>query len=571
MSDLDDLLNSLTETPSTNQPAAQQDELDDVLNALNDMVEKKQTKTNKQEDNLDDLLDSLDDKPKPSAKADDLDDLLNDLDSKPKTQKADGLDELLGSLDEKPKESVKAPAPKKEAPKDDLDDLLNDLDAPAPKKEEPKKLAPKDDLDDLLDGLDDTPKQKAPTAVPAKQAPKDDLDDLLDGLNETPKPAAPAQPKKQAPKDDLDDLLDGLDEAPKPKQVTKSEPKKQAPKDDLDDLLDGLDEAPKPKQATPKPKPKDDLDDLLDGLDDAPVKAPAKQAPKDDLDDLLDGLENKPAAPKSRPKDDIDDLLDDIDTTVPRKPADAPMTAIIDENPNICAECGQPLGPRRITALGRNYHPEHFVCKKCKTPLGTNPFHNVDGCPYCPTCYVQRFAKICARCGKPITDQVVSALGKTYHKNCFVCKSCGKPFPTPSFYQKNNDPYCKECYEMECAVKCAGCGKPIIGSSLMALNKKYHPECFVCSVCHAPFPRGQFYNLNGKPVCAEHKGGSDGNICAKCKNNIAPGTSFITALGKKFHSEHFCCTFCVTPLTESSFKENNGNPYCFSCYDKLFG
>ncbi|EKE38300.1 LIM domain containing protein [Entamoeba nuttalli P19] len=443
MSDLDDLLNSLNDTPATNQQNTQQDELDDVLNALNDMVEKKDTNKQKKEDDLDDLLDSLDAKPKEETK--------------------------------------------------------------------PKKA---DDLDDLLNSLDDKPK---PTSSQSST-----------------------------------------------KVTTESTPKK----DDLDDLLDGLEDKPK---STPQPAPKkDDLDDLLDVNN--------KPAPKkDDLDDLLDGLEDKPkpaAKPKTAPKDDLDDLLDGIDSTAPKRQSNAPVpiTAVINEDPNICAECGQPLGPQRITALGRSYHPDHFVCKNCKKPLGTNPFHNVENSPYCKDCFIAKFAKMCARCGKPITTNCVSALGKTYHSECFVCTKCSKPFPTPSFFQKDGNPYCEECYKEECAAKCSNCGKPIIGPSLSALGKKYHPECFVCSVCKAPFPRGQFYNLDGKPVCAEHYSNhASTNICGRCGKPIAPGVSFISAMGQKFHPEHFVCSFCVNPLTESSFKENNGKPYCFTCYGKLFG
>ncbi|BFU18662.1 LIM domain containing protein [Entamoeba histolytica HM-1:IMSS-B] len=470
MSDLDDLLNSLNDTPATNQQNTQQDELDDVLNALNDMVEKKDTNKQKKEDDLDDLLDSLDAKPK----------------EEPKPKKADDLDDLLNSLDDKPK--------------------------PTSSQSSTKATTKKDDLDDLLDGLDDKPK---PTPQPAQK--KDDLDDLLDGLDDKPKPAA--------------------------KPVQK--------KDDLDDLLDGLEDKPKP------------------------TSQPAQK--KDDLDDLLDGLEDKPkpaAKPKAAPKDDLDDLLDGIDSTTPKRQSNAPVpiTAVINEDPNICAECGQPLGPQRITALGRSYHPDHFVCKNCKKPLGTNPFHNVENSPYCKDCFIAKFAKICARCGKPITTNCVSALGKTYHSECFVCTKCSKPFPTPSFFQKDGNPYCEECYKEECAAKCSNCGKPIIGPSLSALGKKYHPECFVCSVCKAPFPRGQFYNLDGKPVCAEHYSShASTNICGRCGKPIAPGVSFISAMGQKFHPEHFVCSFCVNPLTESSFKENSGKPYCFTCYGKLFG
>ncbi|MBO5345006.1 MAG: hypothetical protein J6A51_03835 [Clostridia bacterium] len=501
------------------------DDLDDLLNSLDSPAPKQQPKT------------AFKQSTKSVKKDDDLDDLLNDLDAKPKAKptvmKGDDLDDLLNDLEEKPKPKqtpvktqVKA-APKPVQKKDDLDDLLNDLDAPAPKKTPAKPVQKKDDLDDLLNDLD-APTQKK---QPAKQ--KDDLDDLLNDLD------TPA-PKKQATKhkDDLDDLLDGLDEVPKKQSGKKG--------DDLDDLLNGLDTPVKPKKG-------DDLDDLLDGLNEAPKKQPAKSQRKDELDDLLDGIDAMPTKNAAAP---------------------APVAAVISD-PNACAECGRPLQAQRITAIGRNYHPNCFVCRNCKTPIGANPFHAIDNYPYCKQCYLQRFAKMCARCGKPITDQCLNALGKSYHQACFNCTRCHKPFATPSFFQKDGEPYCEVCYKEAVAVKCGGCGKPIVGNSLMALGNKYHPECFVCSVCKAPFPRGQFFNLGGKPVCAEHKNGAGSvggtSVCAHCNKPIVAGNSFISAMGKKFHSNHFMCSFCVTPLTETSFKENMGKPYCFSCHGKLFG
>ena len=447
------------------------------------------------------------------------------------------LDELLNSLSEPPSKDT-----------DELDDVLNALNNMVSKKQEQKTQA-KEDHDELADLINDLDK-------PAQPAADNDLDDLLDALNEPPKKQTPqpAQPAAQ----------------PKPAPAPAAQPKPQpAERDELADLLDELDApaqpAAKPQPAPaaqPKPAERDELEDLLDELD-KPAPKPASQ-PK------------QPAAqPKPAERDELADLLNDLDTPAqPAKPQDTnvPMQAVFNDDPNRCAECGRPITAQRMTALNKSYHPECFVCRSCKTPLGTNPFHNVENQPYCHDCFVAKFAKVCARCKKPITSDMVNALNKSWHRECFTCTGCNTPFATPSFYQKDGNPYCEACYKAACAPKCAGCAKPIVGSSLMALGKSFHPECFVCNVCKCPFPNGQFYNMDGVPVCQEHyRKNAAPAVCAKCGNNIAAGTEFVSAMGQKWHPEHFVCSFCVNPLTQDSFKQNGGKPYCFSCYEKLFG
>ena len=44
----------------------------------------------------------------------------------------------------------------------------------------------------------------------------------------------------------------------------------------------------------------------------------------------------------------------------------------------------------------------------------------------------------------------------------------------------------------------------------------------------------------------------------------------ITALGKTWHPEHFCCANCQQELGSKNFFEREGKPYCESCYHNLF-
>ena len=57
----------------------------------------------------------------------------------------------------------------------------------------------------------------------------------------------------------------------------------------------------------------------------------------------------------------------------------------------ICAGCGQPVGTRSIDALGKKWHPEHFVCAFCNSPLSGTSFKEQAGKAYCAACHAKLF------------------------------------------------------------------------------------------------------------------------------------------------------------------------------------
>lgn len=59
-----------------------------------------------------------------------------------------------------------------------------------------------------------------------------------------------------------------------------------------------------------------------------------------------------------------------------------------------------------VTALGRTWHPEHFVCSHCRQELGTQNFFERDGQPYCEPDYHHLFSPRCAYCNGPILDVI---------------------------------------------------------------------------------------------------------------------------------------------------------------------
>lgn len=75
-----------------------------------------------------------------------------------------------------------------------------------------------------------------------------------------------------------------------------------------------------------------------------------------------------------------------------------------------------------ITALNRNWHPEHFLCELCGRRVGEDGYHEKDGQAYCRDCYMNNFVPKCLGCKQIIIDTYIQALGGHYHKNCFVCQ-----------------------------------------------------------------------------------------------------------------------------------------------------
>ncbi len=87
--------------------------------------------------------------------------------------------------------------------------------------------------------------------------------------------------------------------------------------------------------------------------------------------------------------------------------------------------------------------------------------------------------------------------------------------------------------------------------------------------CHNPFTDGNFFEHEGRPYCETHFHALRGSLCAGCDKPISGRC--ITAMFRKFHPEHFVCSFCLKQLNKGTFKEQGEKPYCHECYDRLFG
>ncbi|MBN3275857.1 PAXI protein, partial [Polyodon spathula] len=99
--------------------------------------------------------------------------------------------------------------------------------------------------------------------------------------------------------------------------------------------------------------------------------------------------------------------------------------------------------------------------------------------------------------------------------------------------------------------QCASCGKCIVGKD-----------------CLSPFSDGCFYEIDSRPLCPLHYHARKGLLCGGCRAPISGRC--VSAMGKRFHPEHFVCAFCLKQLNQGVFKEQNEKPYCTGCHEKLF-
>lgn len=124
---------------------------------------------------------------------------------------------------------------------------------------------------------------------------------------------------------------------------------------------------------------------------------------------------------------------------------------------------------------------------------------------------------------------------------------------------------------------CFACKEIISGQFVRALNNAYHLECFCCNYCGTQCS-GKFFSLDIKdaygnskqvPLCEYDYFKKLDLICFNC--NTALRGPYITALGNKYHLEHFKCSACGKVFeSDESYYEQGNDIYCHFHYSKLF-
>ncbi|CAJ0745087.1 8254_t:CDS:2 [Entrophospora sp. SA101] len=118
------------------------------------------------------------------------------------------------------------------------------------------------------------------------------------------------------------------------------------------------------------------------------------------------------------------------------------------------------------------------------------------------------------------------------------------------------------------SLNCGGCGKSITGKVLSAMGKKWHPDHFTCTKCNTSLEHVAFFEQDGLPYCHLDFHELFSPRCGYCNTPIE-GQS-ITALGKSWHVGHFFCRECGGPFESGGFMVHDGFPYCEKDWMKKF-
>ncbi|MCJ1352163.1 MAG: hypothetical protein MMC33_002147 [Icmadophila ericetorum] len=205
-----------------------------------------------------------------------------------------------------------------------------------------------------------------------------------------------------------------------------------------------------------------------------------------------------------------------------------------------CAACALPIEGRVVSAASKRFHPACFNCYQCGELLECVAFYpepdnfrfarlarinaRLNGEPipaneanyteeydgddslrfFCHLDFHELFSPRCRSCKTPIEGEVIIACGGEWHVGHFFCAECGDPFNqnTP-FVEKDGYAWCVDCHCKRFSGKCAGCRRPIVNMVVTALGKEWHQDCFCCTTCGGKFEDGRFFTRGDDeyPVC----------------------------------------------------------------------
>ncbi|CED82516.1 Adaptor protein Enigma and related PDZ-LIM proteins [Phaffia rhodozyma] len=173
---------------------------------------------------------------------------------------------------------------------------------------------------------------------------------------------------------------------------------------------------------------------------------------------------------------------------------------------------------------GKNAQTKRKACKNCGCAVGGDvKFVRMkeEGGVLCERDWKMMYLPKCRRCALPIESQAISSadgqLKGKYHRACFTCYGCDRPFDGQTFWVFDARPFCEWCYHRENGSLCAlaSCGKPIEGDCAVVEVKegsstsqvKLHPSCLRCDHPDGPpcmASMQEHYEIAHKRFCPTH-------------------------------------------------------------------
>ena len=178
-----------------------------------------------------------------------------------------------------------------------------------------------------------------------------------------------------------------------------------------------------------------------------------------------------------------------------------------------CGSCGKGVQRGYVQAMGKVWHPEHFVCEICNQNLQGAAFIPHEGRPYHQHCYLDQYAPRCAGCDQPIEGRYLTAIDQKWHLHHFVCATCERPIVGSKFVEKAGHPYHEACSA-----------------------KTFNPRC---KICLAPVTDHYLTNFWLEAFCQHHN--EELQQCYGCGRLVS---EHLTNNGVRFEDGRTMCNLC---------------------------
>lgn len=152
----------------------------------------------------------------------------------------------------------------------------------------------------------------------------------------------------------------------------------------------------------------------------------------------------------------------------------------------ICDYCGEEIKTQYVEVDGKHYHPIHFRCEHCGSPILDLKYYKKDGKYYCEKCYKNLFSPRCAYCNGILDSDYIIVNGKNYHKECYDehvavrCSLCGEIIKGPYNVDYWGNKYCASHEHI--TPKCEYCGR-YISDELTHGGDRYGDGRNICGLC----------------------------------------------------------------------------------------
>lgn len=185
---------------------------------------------------------------------------------------------------------------------------------------------------------------------------------------------------------------------------------------------------------------------------------------------------------------------------LPQRALTGPSSASSSVAAGLSGGSGAPSARRRKT------------CVSCEEEIGDGKWIKTDGAGVlCVKCWKNMYLPKCRRCNLTIEKAAVSSsdgqLKGKYHRECFNCHTCQKPFPDKTFYVFDGRPYCQLHYHEANDSLCAAalCGQPIEGPCAVShAGDRYHPEHLLCEYSGCDERLLDYWEVDGRMLCDRH-------------------------------------------------------------------